>query len=158
YGPFVCAAFLTEEPGPMPWDRIYAIAVADRAFNMLFNHASPLRTGKREPGGSLMVYAGGDRGRRLLALTDAQIREVFLRDLHTVLPGTQGIVREVLVQRWEHALPYAPPGRARHQPALERPLGRILLAGDYLEFPDMEAAAATGFEAATEVRGRLGAP
>ena len=44
YGPFVCGAFLTEEDGPMPWDDIYAIAVVDKSFNMLFNHANPLRT------------------------------------------------------------------------------------------------------------------
>ena len=51
----------------MPWDHIYAIAVVDKSFNMLFNHANPLRTpAKREPGGSLMVYAGGDKGRRRL--------------------------------------------------------------------------------------------
>jgi oxygen-dependent protoporphyrinogen oxidase len=156
YGPFVCGAFLTDEPGPMPWDAIYAIAVVDRSFNMLFNHANPLRaSGKREPGGSLMVYAGGDRGRRLLSMTDAEIREVYLKDLHAVLPGTREIVREVLIQRWERAIPYAPPGRARRQPALDRPLGRILLAGDYLEYPEMEAAAATGLEAAGEVRRRL---
>lgn len=156
YGPFVCGAFLTDEAGPMPWDAIYATAVVDRSFNMLFNHANPLRAaGKREPGGSLMVYAGGDRGRRLLGLTDAEIRETYLRDLHAVLPATQGIVREVLIQRWEHAIPYAPPGRARHQPGLDRPLGRIFLAGDYLEFPEMEAAAATGREAADEVRRHL---
>jgi protoporphyrinogen/coproporphyrinogen III oxidase len=156
YGPFVCGAFLTDEAGPMDWDPIYAIAVVDRSFNMLFNHANPLRApGKREPGGSLMVYAGGDRGRRLLGLTDAEIREIYLRDLHAVLPATQGIVREVLIQRWEHAIPYAPPGRAQHQPGLDRPLGRIFLAGDYLEFPEMEAAAATGREAAEEIRHRL---
>jgi oxygen-dependent protoporphyrinogen oxidase len=158
YGPFAVGAFLTEEAGPMPWDTIYAIAVVDRAFNMLFNHANPLRApAKREPGGSLMVYAGGDRGRRLLALTDAEIRDRFLRDLHAVLPATRGIIREVVLQRWEQALPYAPPGRARIQPALDRPLGRIHLAGDYLEFAEMEAAAATGLEAAEAVRPSLGA-
>lgn len=158
YGPFVCGAFLTEESGPMPWDHIYAIAVVDKSFNMLFNHANPLRAeGKREPGGSLMVYAGGDRGRRLLALSNDEIRALFLKDLHDVLPETRGIIREVLIQRWEHAIPYAPPGRARIQAALTRPLGRIFFAGDYLEFPEMEAAAATGLEAATEVRRRLGA-
>lgn len=157
YGPFVCGAFLTEETGPMPWDQIYAIAVAERSFNMLFNHANPLRgPNKREPGGSLMVYAGGDRGRRLLSLTDEQIRELFQRDLHAVLPATRGIVRETLIQRWEHALPYAPPGRARIQPALDRSLDRVLLAGDYLEYASMEAAAATGLDAAQEVRRRLG--
>ena len=157
YGPFVCGAFLTEEDGPMPWDHIYAVAVVDKSFNMLFNHANPLRTpGKREPGGSLMVYAGGDRGRRLLALSNDEIRALFLRDLHDILPATRGIVREVLIQRWEHAIPFAPPGRARIQPALSRPLGRVFLAGDYLEFPEIEAAAATGLEAAQEVLRKLG--
>jgi protoporphyrinogen/coproporphyrinogen III oxidase len=158
YGPFIVGAFLTEETGPMPWDHIYAIAVVDKSFNMLFNHANPLRTpDKREPGGSLMVYAGGDRGHRLLRLSDDEIRTLFLRDLHDVLPATRGIVREVLIQRWEQAIPYAPPGRARIQPALTRPLGRIFLAGDYLQYAEMEAAAVTGREAAEEVRRRLGA-
>jgi oxygen-dependent protoporphyrinogen oxidase len=157
YGPFICGAFLTEETGPMPWDHIYAVAVVDKSFNMLFNHANPLRTGdKREPGGSLMVYAGGDRGRRLLPMSDDEIRTLFLRDLHDLLPETRGIIREVLIQRWEHAIPYAPPGRARIQAALTQPLGRVFLAGDYLEFPEMEAAAATGLEAAHEVLRRLG--
>ncbi len=156
YGPFVVGAFLTEESGPMPWDHLYALAVVDKSFNMLFNHANPLRRpDKREPGGSLMVYAGGDRGKQLLPLSNDEIRARFLRDLYEVLPATRGIVREVLIQRWEHAIPYAPPGRARIQTALARPLGRVFLAGDYLEFPEMEAAAATGLEAANEIRRRL---
>jgi protoporphyrinogen/coproporphyrinogen III oxidase len=153
YGPFVCGAFLTEEAGPVPWDPIYAIACVDTSFNMLFNHANPLRRGgKRETGGSLMVYGGGARGRRLLAMADDEIRALFLRDLHAVLPGTRELVRETLIQRWEHAIPWAPPGRAQLQPALERPLGRIFLAGDYLEYAEMEAAAQTGLEAAEAVR------
>lgn len=143
----------------MPWDHIYAIAVVDKSFNMLFNHANPLRTAdKREPGGSLMVYAGGDLGKRLLPLSNDEIRAIFVKDLHEVLPATRGIVREMLIQRWEHAIPYAPPGRARIQPALARPLGRVFLAGDYLHFAEMGVAAATGLEAAQEVRRRLGAP
>jgi oxygen-dependent protoporphyrinogen oxidase len=159
YGAFVCGAFLTDEPGPMPWDHVYAVAVAGRSFNMLFNHANPLRgPGKREPGGSLMVYGGGQLGRDLLPLGDDEIRARFQRDLHALLPGTRGIAREVLVQRWAHAIPYVAPGRARMQAALTRPLGRVFLAGDYLEFPDMEAAAVTGLEAAREIRRRLGAP
>jgi oxygen-dependent protoporphyrinogen oxidase len=88
---------------------------------------------------------------------DEEIRDLFRRDLEAVLPGAKRIVREVLVQRWERALPYAPPGRARLQTALERPLGRISLAGDYLEYPEMEAAASTGLEAAQEWHRRLSA-
>jgi oxygen-dependent protoporphyrinogen oxidase len=105
-----------------------------------------------------MVYAGGDLGKRLLPLSNDEIRAIFLEDLHEVLPATRGIVREMLIQRWEYAIPYAPPGRARIQPALARPLGRVFLAGDYLQFAEMEAAAATGLEAAQEVCRRLGAP
>jgi protoporphyrinogen/coproporphyrinogen III oxidase len=158
YGPFIVGAFLTDESGPTPWDHLYAVAVVDKSFNMLFNHANPLRTPeKREPGGSLMVYAGGDLGKRLLAKSNDEIRARFLEDLYDVLPATRGIVREVLIQRWEHAIPYAPPGRARIQPALTRPLGRVFLAGDYLQFAAMEAAAATGLEAAQEIGRRLGA-
>jgi len=157
YGPFVCGAMLTAETGPTPWDDLYAIAVAGKSFNMLFNHANVLRgAGAREPGGSLMVYAGGGSGRRLLRMTDEEIRAAFLRDVHAVLPETRGIVREVVLQRWERALPYAPPGRHLIQPALEAPLGCVFLAGDYLEFPEMEAAATTGLEAARAVRPRLG--
>ncbi len=157
YGPFVCGAMLTDETGPKPWDDIYAIAVVGKSFNMLFNHANPLRTaGKREAGGSLMVYGGGERGHRLLRRSDEEIREVFVRDVSDVLPEAQGAVREIVIQRWEKAIPYAPPGRARLQPALERPLGRVFLAGDYLEYPEMEAAAVSGLEAAQEVLRRLG--
>jgi len=153
YGPFVCGAMLTAERGPMPWDGVYAIATPGKAFNMLFNHANVLRgPGPREPGGSLMVYGGGDSGRRLLEMSDAQIRDAFLRDLYTILPDAQGIVQEVIIHRWEKAIPYIPPGRHRLQPALERPLGNIILAGDYLEFAEMEVAAATGVDAGRAVR------
>ena len=134
YGPFICGAFLTEESGPMPWDDIYAIAVVDKFFDMLVDPPTRSDSGQREPGGSLMVYAGGDRGRRLLPLSNDEIRALFLRDLHDVLPATRGIVREVLIQRWEHAIPYAPPGRAPIQAGLSRPLGRVFLAGEFLEF------------------------
>ena len=158
YGPFIVGSFFTEETGPMPWDHLYAVAVVDRSFNMLFNHANPLRTpDKREPGGSLMVYAGGDLGKRLLSKSDDEIRAIFLQDLYDILPATRGIVRETLIQRWEHAIPYAPPGRARIQPVLTRPLGRVFLAGDYLQFAAMESAATSGLEAAQEIRRRLGA-
>ena len=37
-----------------------------------------------------------------------------------------------------------------------RPLGRVFLAGDYLQFAEMEAAATTGLEAAQAVREHLG--
>ena len=52
-------------------------------------------------------------------------------------------------------LPYAAPGRSALQPALERPLGRIHLAGDYLGGVYTDTAISSGQEAALAVRAAL---
>jgi oxygen-dependent protoporphyrinogen oxidase len=157
YGPYVVAAFRTGETEPMPWDEIYAVATARRSFNMLFNTANVLRTrdGRRTPGGSLMVYSGASLARRLWEVDDAGVTATYLNDLEGAFPGAARIVEETLVQRWEHGLPYVRPGRHRVQRALERPLGNIFLAGDYLGTRYTETAIASGTAAATAIRSRL---
>lgn len=155
YGPYVVAAFLTDEPGRAPWDGLYAVATARRSFNMLFNMANVLRSGAREPGGSLMVYSGASLGRELWGLDDAGVVETYLRDLDDVLPGARGIVAEAVVHRWEHGLPYVRPGRHRIQRALEQPLGNVFLAGDYLGTRYTDTAIRTGLAAATNIAQQL---
>jgi oxygen-dependent protoporphyrinogen oxidase len=159
YGPFVVGGILTGETGPMPWDDVYSILTVDSSFTMLFNHASSLRTPgqPREPGGALMVYAGADAARRLVDRTDEEIATTFADDLSRLYPEARGIVREVIVQRWENAIPFAAPGRSRIQAALERGVdGTIFFAGDYVgEWTHMESAALTASEAAAAVRARL---
>lgn len=159
YGPYVVVAIRTAETEPMPWDSIYALATPNRSFNMLFNMANVLREpgSRREPGGSLMVYAAADLARELLERSDAEIVDTFLADLYDLYPQTRAIVEEAIVQRWERAIPYPRPGRAALQPALERPLGEgnIFLAGDYLGTWYSETAAATGEEAARAARAAL---
>jgi oxygen-dependent protoporphyrinogen oxidase len=161
YGPFVVAGILTGEKEPMPWDDIYSVLTVDSSFNMLFNHANALRVpdGPREPGGALMVYAGADRARRLLDKSDDEIEAIVVADLERLYPAAKGIVREVIVQRWEHAIPFAAPGRARVQAALERGVdGAVFFAGDYVgEWTHMESAALTALEAADAVRARVAA-
>jgi oxygen-dependent protoporphyrinogen oxidase len=157
YGPYTVAAFLTDEPGAMPFDGIYAIAVAGKSFNMFFNMANVIRSSeaRREPGGSLMVYSGARLGREMLQLNDAQIASRYLRDLDDLYPGLRRIVKEVVLQRWEHGLPYPRPGRYQLQAALQRPLGNIFLAGDYLGSWYTDTAIQTGTDAAVEIRQRL---
>jgi oxygen-dependent protoporphyrinogen oxidase len=157
YGPYAAAAILTAETSSMPWDGVYAIATPKRSFNMLFNTANVLRARemRREPGGTLMVYAGARLGQRLLELGDEQIASAFVDDLHDLFPEARGIVREVVVQRWEQGLPYPSPGRHRIQPALERPLENVFLAGDYLGTLYTETAIGTGLAAAQAIRTRL---
>ena len=157
YGPYVVGAFLTGETEPMPWDGIYALATPGRSFGMLFNTVNVLRRGSRRPGGALMVYAAANAARALADLDDAEIEARFAADLEALYPQTAGLVREVVIQRWEHGLPYASVGRGALQEALTRPLGRIYLAGDYLGTRYTETACATAEAAARSVSTRLAA-
>ena len=156
YGPFLSAAVLTGETGPMPWDGNYAIATPGLSFGVFFNQASTLRAGPRQAGGSLMLFRGAEGAARLMELSDEEIERRFLADLERLYPDSRGLVREIAVQRWPQGAPYSFPGRAALQPALTRPLGRVQLAGDYLEFPCMDAAIATASEAAARISAALG--
>lgn len=155
YGAFLSAAVLTAETGPMPWDKNYAIATPGLSFGVFFNQASTLRIGARKPGGSLMLFRGARGAAELMKLSDDEIARRFQADLEKLFPAARGIVREIVVQRWPQGAPYSFPGRAELQPALTRDLGRIHLAGDYLEFPCMDAAISTASEAAEKIERAL---
>lgn len=156
YGPAVLAAMLTAEEGSMPYDDTYAVITPGRATTVFINVASTLRTGPRLPGGSVLLYSGGEGARPLLAETDAELERRFVDAFHELYPPGRGLVREVVVQRWERIVPFAQPGRHRLQAALETPLGRIFLAGDYLgSWANMEVAVATGLQASEKARAVL---
>ncbi|RKP57727.1 FAD-dependent oxidoreductase [Pararobbsia silviterrae] len=160
YGPFPTMGIITDETEPMPYDDIYAITTPDASFDMFFNHANPLRTGKgpRKPGGSLMVYSGGAPAREMLKLTDEQIRDAYLTDLYKMFPQLKGHVKETIVQRWVPGNTYRPPN-FDFDPMLkycERDDVDIHFAGDYFaEIGNMEIATGTGHEAAKRARARL---
>lgn len=136
----------------MPWDNNYAIATPGLAFGVFFNMASVMRgTGPRRPGGSLMLFRGGPSAQAMMAESDADIVAAMLADLERLFPEAKGIVRETKVQRWTHAAPFGFVGRAGLQAALTRSCGPIHFAGDYLEFPCMDAAIATADEASTRI-------
>ncbi len=157
YGPFVVMAVRTNETGPMTYDDIYAVLVAGRSACMIFNSMSPLRAkgAAREPGGALMMYAGGWRAAELMGRSDEDVRDTFLADLHAVLPETRGFVAETVVHRWQRGFPYWPPGRLARQEALARPHRNLHFAGDYLEYPSTDPASRTGLLAARNVRALL---
>ena len=156
YQPFVCMAVLTKETGPMPWDDIYAVLTPGMAFNMLFNHANPLRgSSVRASGGSLMCYAGGQPGREMLDLPDGEIQRRFTQDLVRVYPQLAGIISETIVQKW----PY---GNCNRNPDTDveallnysrEPSNVIQFAGDYFGeiSGNIEVATRSGIEAARNV-------
>jgi protoporphyrinogen/coproporphyrinogen III oxidase len=160
YGAFLSVAVETNEPGPMPYDGVYAMATPGRAFDMFTNQAHALRAGgPRRPGGSLMLFAGGHHAAELSREADDVIVDRFLRDLHDLHPSTRGVVARAVVQRWPLGNVFARPGRGRLQPALEGALGareNLHLAGDFFaELGTMEAAAQTGRAAADRVDHKL---
>ena len=159
YGPFLVMAATTRETGPMPYDDIYAVAVAGRTLSMLFNTVNPIRVpGRaRTPGGALMMYAGGQRAAALLGASDREIRERFLSDVHAVFPETRGLIEETWIRRLPHGYPYWSPGRLALQDAIARPHGNIFFAGDWVEYPSTDSAVRAGQLAARAIRRRLDA-
>jgi oxygen-dependent protoporphyrinogen oxidase len=153
YGPYVSAAFLTNETGPRPWDRCYAIATPKRAFNVFFNMTSLARSRswERQPGSSIMVFSPAALAAALLDLDDSEIVDRYLKDLDDIFPGFSGHVAEAHVRRWPLGLAYCFPGRGRLQAALTRPAERIHLAGDYLGTFYTETAVETGWRAANTI-------
>jgi protoporphyrinogen/coproporphyrinogen III oxidase len=160
YGAFLSLAVETSETTAMPYDDVYAIATPGRVFDMFTNQAHALRAGgPRRPGGSLMLFAGGQAAAALMRESDEVIVGRFLADLHELYPQTRGVVAGATVHRWELGNVYARPGRGRLQAALEGALGsheNLHLVGDYFaELGNMEAAARTGLAAAERVDARI---
>jgi protoporphyrinogen/coproporphyrinogen III oxidase len=160
YGAFLVVAVETNERGVMPWDGTYAIATPGRAFDMFVNPAQAFRDGGvREPGGSLMLFAGARAAAALSQEADAVIIDRFLADLHGLYPQSRAVIADATVRRWQLGNVFARPGRHRLQAALEGGLGRhrnVHLAGDYFaELGTIEAAARSGQLAAERVDAEL---
>lgn len=157
YGPYVSAAFLTDEEQEQVWDGAYGIATPKRSFNIALNTSNTARAGEteRRPGSSIMTFSPGSLARDLLERDDDEILRTYLADLDEVLPGSASHVVEAEVQRWPTGAPYCFPGRGKLQPALTRRNSRVFLAGDYLGTLYSETAIHTGLSAAREVRSLL---
>lgn len=161
YGTFVSMGAITAETGPSSLDSIYAITTPGSSFDMMFNHANPLRTaGARKPGGSIMVYAGGDRARAYLDQSDEEITERYLRDIFELYPELRGKITKTVVQRWPFGLPFFAPGFTL-APVTAYCAGTrnaVELCGDYFgELGNLELAASSGAAAAARVSAALSA-
>ena len=158
YGPYVSAAFLTNETEPQVWDKAYAIATPKRSFNVAFNMSNVIRGLEpfRQQGSSFMVFSPATLARRLIDKSDKEILETYLQDLEDIFPGFGSLVVEAHVQRWPLGLAYCFPGRGKIQKYLVRPSGRLYLAGDYLGTFYTETAIRTGTIAAVDILSLLG--
>lgn len=151
WGAFLTAAVETRETGPMPWDGTYAIATPDAAFSVVFDMASSLREGPRRPGGSLTLFCGALAAQALSPQSDTCIEDRFRADLQRLFPEVAGLLGPMEIRRWPVGAPFAAPGSAALVESLGRFAPPLALAGDYLEFPNIESAIASGERAAAAV-------
>ena len=90
-----------------------------------------------------------------LGASDAQILADVLPEVERHLPGISRQIEDCLVTRWAQAMPAVPVGRAADVRAYRSrppaPRQRVFLAGDYMNAPFTEAAAATGHWAAEAI-------
>lgn len=150
YGRYVLAGVFTKEQGSQRWDDYYGISTPELSFQMVFNHAAPLRAqAPRKPGGALVLLSGGFAADKLAALSDEEIEATFVRDLIGMFPELDGQIDRVVVKRQPRVVSYWGPGkRDASQKTLRAPLSAICFAGDYLAAPSLAAAAASGQRAA----------
>jgi oxygen-dependent protoporphyrinogen oxidase len=158
FAPMAVLSIRTDETTPMPWDDLYSVLTPDLRFNMFFNHANFMHGVGPKQGSVIMVYGGGRRARALVGASEDTVRDTFLADLDLLYPQVRRHIAETWVKVWDHAGPYAAPGRWRAQAALDRGIaGRIFLAGDWVsEFVSMETAALTAVDASDNARRVLG--
>jgi oxygen-dependent protoporphyrinogen oxidase len=150
YGPFVSAAFLTDETERQPWDSTYAVATPNRSFNVVLNMSNNVHgySQERTPGSSFMTFSPGNLARQLMEQDDQTIQKTYVDDLDQVLPGVASHLVEAEVARWPTASPYCFPGRGKLQSVLTRRDSRVMLAGDYLGTQYTETAVHSGLTAA----------
>jgi oxygen-dependent protoporphyrinogen oxidase len=156
YGSFLSLGIALEGEVTAPWRRAYAVATPGLGFSVLFNHDAMQPEGKQKGGAALMLFRGASGAREEMALDDATLRARWCADLERHFPETRGRIASIRIGRWPLGAPFGFPGRARLKDALDVRDPPLALAGDYLDFPNMEAAAESGLRAADRVREWLG--
>jgi oxygen-dependent protoporphyrinogen oxidase len=152
YAPVVATAWLTDEQGPMPWDRLLAVPViGDHSFDQLSNNSFFIRQrhDERRPGGTLVTLSTCSRGESLAGLDDTVIHERVGADLKAFFPSAVEVLdaAQVRVKRWNALVPFRA-GWLRDQAAIRAPMGRLLFCGDYTAQPGTPGAVGSGHYAA----------
>ncbi len=156
YAQVVTVAWLTDESGPMPWDRLLAVPAIGLSFELLSNNAFFARRGDggaRRAGGTLVTLATGPRADALAGLDDSAIVAKILADLLRMFPDQRDVLEraETRVARWR-GLPRFGKGWLGRQKTLREPFGRIHFCGDYTAQPGTPGAVGSGYYAARAAR------
>jgi len=152
-------AWLTDENGPMPWDRLLAVPVLGASFELFSNNAYFVRGGsdERRPGGAFVTLSiSGEKARGFSRLSDDEIHRAQLADLKRMFPSAADVLdrAQVRIRRWR-ALPRFRKGWLADQEAVRAPVGNLHFCGDYTAQPGTPGAVGSGHHAALAVRAAL---
>ena len=152
-------AWMTDESGPMPWDRLLAVPVLGASFELFSNNAyfARRRDGERRPGGTFVTLSiSGEKARGFSALSDEEIRRAQVADLKRMFPSAGEVLdrARVRVERWR-ALPRFRKGWLADQEVIRAPFGHLHFCGDYTAQPGTPGAVGSGYHAAQAVRAAL---
>ena len=152
-------AWMTDESGPMPWDRLLAVPVLGASFELFSNNAyfARRRDGDRRPGGTFVTLSiSGEKARGFSALSDEEIRRAQVADLKRMFPSAGEVLdrARVRVERWR-ALPRFRKGWLADQQVIRAPFGHLHFCGDYTAQPGTPGAVGSGYHAAQAVRAAL---
>src|SRR2546429_9098235 len=134
YAPVVTVAWLTDEPGPMPWDQLLAVPAIGLSFELLSNNAFFVRRDSttRRKGGSLVTLSTGPRAEALVALTDEAIVARVRADMLKLFPFERDVLEgaSTRVERWR-GLPRFGQGWLGRQKGQRGPVGRHPFSAAY---------------------------
>jgi oxygen-dependent protoporphyrinogen oxidase len=159
YAGIVSVAWLTDEDGRAPWDRLLAVPAVGLWFELFSNNAYFVHRDEqdgRRPGGAFVTLSTGPRADALWTLDDEEIRRRLASDLARMFPGAGPVLAhaQARVSRWR-GLPRFRHGWLRHQQALREANGRVWFCGDYTSQPGTPGAVKSGFHTALAVRGAM---
>jgi protoporphyrinogen oxidase len=162
YSGIVSVAWITDEDGGAPWDRLLAVPAVGLSFELFSNNAyfvRRLEQDGRRPGGAFVTLSTGPRADALWELDDEEIKHRLVRDLTRMFPDAEPVFARAhaRVSRWR-GLPRFRRGWLRHQGALREASGRVWFCGDYTSQPGTPGAVNSGFHTALAVRGTLRGP
>lgn len=154
-------AWMTDEMGTMPWDRLLVVPVLGASFELFSNNSFFARrhSQQRRPGGTFVTLSISKQQARIWSeLSDDQIRSAQLADLKRMFPTAAAVLDRATtrIERWS-ALPPFRKGWLGSQSALRAPFGNIHFCGDYTAQPGTPGAVGSGHYAASAVRSALGA-
>lgn len=101
--------------------------------------------------GLLNVFINGENANSMLNRSDEWIKNKTINELNKFFPNLKEDEEWFHIDRWKYGIPVHKPGYSKFLPYFNIPIKGLILCGDYLYLPSIEAAVYSGLEAADKL-------